>query len=349
LLEARTAVDGSKNKEELLNAVENLANALRESQRLKERPIQEIVYELNAFRWYCEKAAEHMKAAEGEAPVAVRLLKKGLPIIDERIKAKIAEIQDKAKQICQITRSSGTEYEAFGIEINKVARSISSEDPVKIFRCSTRIASQLKDICNGLPEHKKQLAFEVLEEINLATDLSEKLEKIELALVYVLPIVESSIRAKDEIMDFKDEIRQSKTVNIELHDETRKIILQRIKENQRDTIEAILKATREMIQPDPQLNELLKELESVISELEKIKINNSITKDNVDNVKNILKDPMLDFKLKLQGTVPLIPSILGSPSLSGGGEIEFSSGVNLRAAKERLQVAWDGLASRFLL
>ena len=59
LAEAKEAVGSSESKDELLKAVENLAGALQEAQRLKDRPLQEIASELNAYRWYCDKAAEY--------------------------------------------------------------------------------------------------------------------------------------------------------------------------------------------------------------------------------------------------------------------------------------------------
>ena len=42
LIKAKMAVGGSKNKYELLKVVENLAEALRESQCLKDRSVQDI-------------------------------------------------------------------------------------------------------------------------------------------------------------------------------------------------------------------------------------------------------------------------------------------------------------------
>ena len=70
LAEAKEAVGGSKSKDELLKAVENLAGALKEAQRLKNRSFQDVAIELDAYRWYCEKAAEHMASVEDEAPGA---------------------------------------------------------------------------------------------------------------------------------------------------------------------------------------------------------------------------------------------------------------------------------------
>lgn len=56
------------------------------------------------------------------SPGAVKLLRKGSPIIEENIQDTIAEIQKKARQICEITRGSGTVYEAPGNELQKLQR-----------------------------------------------------------------------------------------------------------------------------------------------------------------------------------------------------------------------------------
>jgi uncharacterized protein (UPF0305 family) len=121
LAEAEDAIGGSESRGELLAAVENLVEALKESQRLKDRPIQEVASKLNTYRLYCEKAAEHMKSAEDRAPDAVKLMRVVNLILEERIQATITEIQEQAKRICQITHGSGTEYEAPGTKIYRAA------------------------------------------------------------------------------------------------------------------------------------------------------------------------------------------------------------------------------------
>ena len=130
LAEAKEAIGSSANKKELFGAVENLAKALEEVQKLQERSIDQIQSDLKAYRWYCDRAAEHMAAADEKTPGAVRLMRKCNPIIEERIDDIIAEIQKTAREICQVTRGSGTKYEAPGIRINQEAKSLSLKDPI---------------------------------------------------------------------------------------------------------------------------------------------------------------------------------------------------------------------------
>ncbi len=66
---------------------------------MKDRSVQEVASELNTYRLYCEKAAEYMAAAEDKAPGAVKLMRRCNPLLEDRIRAIIAEIQEKARQI----------------------------------------------------------------------------------------------------------------------------------------------------------------------------------------------------------------------------------------------------------
>jgi len=187
LAEAKEAVGSSENRRELFGAVENLAKALEETQNLKKKSKEQLQGDLKAYRWYCDRAAEHMAAADEKTPGAVRLMRKCNPIIEERIDDIIAEIQKTAREICQVTRGSGTEFEAPGNRINQEAKSLSLEDPIKAFKSSTRIASILREFCSLLPKGKRGHACEIVDEIEAEQELSYRLSKIELALTYLQP------------------------------------------------------------------------------------------------------------------------------------------------------------------
>lgn len=187
LAEAKDAIGSSENKKELFGAVENLARALEETQKLKERSKENVQSDLMAYLWYCDRAAEHMAAAEDSAPGAVGLLRKCNPIIEERIEATISGIQKAAREICQVTRGSGTKYEVPGAQVDHEAKSLSSEDPIKAFKSSTRIAMIIREFCKLLPREKRGHACEIADEISAEQDLSGRLSKIELALTYLQP------------------------------------------------------------------------------------------------------------------------------------------------------------------
>ena len=108
----------------------------------------------------------------------------------------------------QMTRGSGTKYEAPGAQINQEAKSLSLGDPLKTFRSSTRIASILREFCRLLPKDKRGHACEIVDEIEAEQELSGRLSKIELALTFLQPNIdmeahESAIREKLEQMDKK--------------------------------------------------------------------------------------------------------------------------------------------------
>jgi hypothetical protein len=177
LTEAKEVIGGSESKDDLLKAVENLAGALQESQRLKDRSIQDVASELNAYRWYCDKAAELMDAVEGKAPAAVKLMRKCNPVLDDRIKATIEEIQKKARLISP--------------EIEREARCLSLGDPIKVRQCSMRMVTTVRALCSRLPEGMKQSTLNILDDIEKDEDLSIILGKIELAMAYTLPTIDA--------------------------------------------------------------------------------------------------------------------------------------------------------------
>jgi HEAT repeat protein len=116
LVEAKSAIEGSESKKQLFEAVENLAEALKDVQSLGNLDLEAIKSELNFYRKYCDRAAELMRDTEETAPFATITLRKGLPILDRNLKELIEEIQKKAKIACK--ESKGTEAEEIVCEIN---------------------------------------------------------------------------------------------------------------------------------------------------------------------------------------------------------------------------------------
>ena len=185
LEDAKKAIGDSESKVELIKAVENLAGALQESQRLKSRSVEEIAYELNAYRWYCDQAANYITAVEKSAPGTAKLIRKAIPILEGKIEVTIAEIQKSAKRICQVTQRSGSKYEVPSFEIHRAAEALSSDNLASIQISSSAIVIQLRKFCRHLPEDKKDIVRKVLEEIERMPEFPEKLQKIEIALMYL--------------------------------------------------------------------------------------------------------------------------------------------------------------------
>ena len=207
--EAKRAVSGSESKEKLLEAVENLSNALNEAQKLRE--LDDIKADLNGYRRYCDRACELLDSTEDRAPGATLLVRRGLPVIDERIQRTIEEIQEKSKALCKKTRNAESPLEPLGIEINQYAGELSTKDYLKSERTVPRIARVLGNYCKHLPEEKRGYACELIDEINDEEELSDKLNKIELILTYLEPQIEIEMRSSTHQFNAK---QQKPTIGI---------------------------------------------------------------------------------------------------------------------------------------
>ena len=102
--EAKSAIEGSKSKKQLLEVVENLANALKEVQNIENLDLETKKGELNFYRKYCDRAEQLIRDNEEIAPFATEVLRKGLPIFDKNLKEILEEIQKKAKSLSAISR-----------------------------------------------------------------------------------------------------------------------------------------------------------------------------------------------------------------------------------------------------
>jgi HEAT repeat protein len=109
LKEAKAAIKGSESKKQLLGVVENLSYALKEVQNLGKLDFEAKKRELDFYRKYCDHAAERMKDTNEKAPFVTAVLRKGLPLLDRKLKSLLEEIQEKAKITCQKSRGTDTE------------------------------------------------------------------------------------------------------------------------------------------------------------------------------------------------------------------------------------------------
>ncbi|MBU4220492.1 MAG: HEAT repeat domain-containing protein [Euryarchaeota archaeon] len=179
ITEAKIAVEGSESKEKLLEAVENLGNALKEVQ--KARDFNTLKSDLNAYRRFCDRACELLDTTEEKAPGASRLIRRGLPIIDERIKGIIAEIQEKAKALCKQVKD--TEYKEIGQQVNNVGQELLKViDPIRLDKEVSRMLIPLSAMCKKMPEEDRGEACEILKQINDEQNVEDKLPLISMFL-----------------------------------------------------------------------------------------------------------------------------------------------------------------------
>jgi len=215
LAEAKSASEGSENKETLLEAVENLANALSEAHKVTD--FGAMKSDLNTYRKYCDCAADLIGDAEEGAPGAARVLRRGLPIIDQRIKEIIREVQEKARAVCRETRGTGTPYEPLGMEVNKWAGELSDRDYLRNEKNVSRIVQILGEFCNLLPEDKRKYPCKIVEEICEESELEDKLSSIATAFSYMQPCIESQLKSEENQIDHQKRTTIKISADIAVH------------------------------------------------------------------------------------------------------------------------------------
>jgi hypothetical protein len=96
--EAEGVLEGSKNKETLLNAAKNLVNASIESQKAGEATIHDLRHHLNNYRQYFDRVIKLTGVAEREARDAVQVLQRTMSMVDKRHKHIQRECDETFKQ-----------------------------------------------------------------------------------------------------------------------------------------------------------------------------------------------------------------------------------------------------------
>ena len=178
---AKSATEGSKNKEKLLKAVENLANALTEAQRLREANLDTIKRNL-------KDAADLIGAAEEKTPGAARVLRRGLPIIDERIKGIIREVRKKSREVYKQTQ--GTVLEDLGVELNREGKKLLEiRDPIGLGKSVETLHFILSEMCARIPEDKRGFACATLERAKNVPIVEDQIDLINVVLGSILPSI----------------------------------------------------------------------------------------------------------------------------------------------------------------
>ena len=128
--EAKVAIEDSKSKELLFEAIKNLANAFKEVQSLDFKAKKD---KLSFYKAYCDRAERIMIDAEEAAPFTAIVLRKGMPILNRNIKELLEEIQRKAKDACKNSIGTPTEEITRAINIEIQNREVSDELELKQF------------------------------------------------------------------------------------------------------------------------------------------------------------------------------------------------------------------------
>ena len=174
LAETKEAVRGSKSKELLFEAVENLANALKEVENLGNLDLEAMQGELNFYRIYCDHATEFTRDAEETAPFAAMTMRKGMSILNRSLKELIEGIKKAAKTACKVSRGTDTE-EIICVANKKVQKwEICTIEEIEFY--AEDIFKYINSNVPKFPENK--YIFEMIKEIEGKKDLKMLLKGI---------------------------------------------------------------------------------------------------------------------------------------------------------------------------
>jgi len=177
--EAKNAAGGSESREMLLKAVKNLANALREAQ--KPLDFGETKEHLRVCRQYCDHTAELADSTRGKSPVAVAAIMRGIPIVEVKVKAIIAEIQENAKELCKHTQ--GTLLAEQGKEVNIAGQNfLNVRDPIVLDKAVLTLEKRLSAVCDKMPEDERGDACGLLNEIKDEIYVEDKINLVNILI-----------------------------------------------------------------------------------------------------------------------------------------------------------------------
>ena len=179
--EAKNAIEGSESKKILLEAVENLENALREVQKSREKGLDAWKHDLKAYRRYCDRACDLLDSTKENAPGATRIIRRRMPIIDQCIKEIIAEIHEKAEALYIQTRD--TPFEDLGKEVCRTGQSlVKTKDPARLEKKLDDLQFILSSICDKMPEYEKKELNRQLEKVNSEVYIEDRFDSINMII-----------------------------------------------------------------------------------------------------------------------------------------------------------------------
>lgn len=207
LAEAKEAIKGSESREVLLEAVNNLSKALQEVKNYSLNDILLRKRDLKSYTRYCLQTAECLREARDKTPVASKiidytLVEKGIPILDQRIKALFRDVESAAGRLCRSTK--GTDLEVFGREayestkgLNKVESWIAADQYIE------RIVPLLKRHCNRLTKEAQEHLKTLIDSQDYAS-LEQRLYTLESVLLASLVQGENDDRRVIELKGLLD-------------------------------------------------------------------------------------------------------------------------------------------------
>jgi hypothetical protein len=138
--------------------------------------------DLKTYRRYCDRACDLLEITEKDAPGATMIIRRGLPIIDQRIKEIIADIQEKAKIACQ--KSIGSSTEEIVCTTNQIVQKWKISDQDQMTENVEDLISTLKSKIPYIPQNEQ--IYNRIEKIRNESDLTKQYKKVEI-LIAIIP------------------------------------------------------------------------------------------------------------------------------------------------------------------
>jgi len=136
---------------------------------------------MKAYRRYCDRACNLLDSTMEKAPGATKIIRRRLPIIDQRIKEIITEIQEKAETLCKQTRD--TSFEDLGKEVYRIGESlVKTKDPIRLEKKLDDFQFILSAICDKMPEEEKKELNRQLEKVNNEAYIEDRFESINMII-----------------------------------------------------------------------------------------------------------------------------------------------------------------------
>lgn len=257
LKEAKNAIEGSEDRRLLFEAVQNLANALNEVQNLENIDLEVMKKELSFYRKYCEQAAELMNNTEEGSPFATEVMRKGLPILDRKLKSLLVEIQEKAEALCRESLQTSTEEIACAVskEVQKWEIGTQEEMSLNVENLVFALESNIPRISDN------QYIFDLIQQITEQKDIAKQYSLISFLISSSIPTIkfsnlnkmEGTLENSSEFEEFEAEKRSSDACDYSTVDEglNAQIEMLRehcgsIKENKRAQFLKMLEETKKM-------------------------------------------------------------------------------------------------------
>jgi hypothetical protein len=176
--------------------------------------------DLDFYRRYCDRAADLLDTTEEKAPRATKMIRKGLPIFNQRIKELLAGIDKETTILCDAAR--GTEAEQFVKPTCKeVQELIKIRNPIELDKRIAGLIPNLRFMVENLPERERDFGFDKIEILDKEDYLEDKLSLLNEIIVFVAPYISLSKdlerlenKLDDILISLEPGVREELTVTV---------------------------------------------------------------------------------------------------------------------------------------